>query len=53
MALQATVLAFTALCFNYMRPGRKPTYLLDFYCLRPPNRCLIWLLTLSLFCSDP
>ncbi|BDA40379.1 3-ketoacyl-CoA synthase 1 [Coccomyxa sp. Obi] len=38
VALQAAVLAFTALCFNCMRPARKPTYLLGFYCLRPPNR---------------
>ncbi|CAL8467330.1 g6867 [Coccomyxa elongata] len=48
LALEAAVLAFAILCFSYLRPARKPTYLLDFYCLRPPNRIRLFSLWLEL-----
>lgn len=39
VGLQAAVVAVVALFFYFMRPGKRGTYLVDFYCLRPPNRC--------------
>lgn len=39
LALQAAVVAVVAALFYFLRPGKGSTYLIDFYCLRPPNRC--------------
>ncbi|BDA50571.1 3-ketoacyl-CoA synthase 4 [Coccomyxa sp. Obi] len=38
LCLQAAVVAIVALFFYLLRPGKGGTYLVDFYCLRPPNR---------------
>jgi hypothetical protein len=38
MALQVTVVAFVAALMYLVRPKKGSTYLIDFYCLRPPNR---------------
>lgn len=38
VALQAAVVAVVALFFYFLRPGKCGTYLVDFYCCRPPNR---------------
>ena len=39
LALGAVVAALVALAFSFIRPRKGSTYLVDFYCLRPPNRC--------------
>ncbi len=39
LALSAVVAALVALAFSFIRPRKGSTYLIDFYCLRPPNRC--------------
>ena len=39
LALSAVVAALVALAFSFIRPRKGSTYLVDFYCLRPPNRC--------------
>lgn len=39
LALGAAVAALVALAFSFIRPRKGSTYLVDFYCLRPPNRC--------------
>jgi hypothetical protein len=38
LGLQAAIIAIVALFFYMLRPGKRATYLVDFYCLRPPNR---------------
>ncbi|EIE20573.1 hypothetical protein COCSUDRAFT_18466, partial [Coccomyxa subellipsoidea C-169] len=38
LVLQAAVLSLAYVIFSLLRPAYKPTYLLDFYCLRPPDR---------------
>ncbi|EIE20572.1 very-long-chain 3-ketoacyl-CoA synthase, partial [Coccomyxa subellipsoidea C-169] len=41
LCLQAAVVAVIAVFFYFLRPGKGSTYLVDFYCLRPPNR-FVW-----------
>lgn len=38
LCLQAAIVAIVALFFYFLRPGKGGTYLVDFYCVRPPNR---------------
>ncbi len=38
LALQAAVVAFVAAFMYLVRPKKGSTFLIDFYCLRPPNR---------------
>ena len=38
LALQAAVVAFVAALMYLVRPKKGSTFLIDFYCLRPPNR---------------
>ena len=38
LALLAAVVAVVAVIFQFLRPAKGSTYLIDFYCLRPPNR---------------
>lgn len=38
VALQVAVVAFVAALMYLVRPKKGSTYLIDFYCLRPPNR---------------
>lgn len=40
LALQAAVAAVVFAAFSLLRPARMGTYLVDFYCYRPPDRCL-------------
>jgi hypothetical protein len=39
LAWQLAVVLGLGIVFTVVRPGKRPTYLIDFYCLRPPNRC--------------
>ncbi|KAK9917836.1 hypothetical protein WJX75_008739 [Coccomyxa subellipsoidea] len=38
VAVQAAVVLVVAVIYSLLRPANWPTYLLDFYCLRPPDR---------------
>ena len=38
LALQAVVVALVAAFMYLVRPKKGSTFLIDFYCLRPPNR---------------
>lgn len=38
LALQAAVVALVAAFMYLVRPKKGSTFLIDFYCLRPPNR---------------
>ena len=40
LALQAAVAAVVVVVLSLLRPARMATYLIDFYCYRPPDRCL-------------
>ena len=55
LALSAVVAALVALAFSFIRPRKGSTYLIDFYCLRPPNRCstlATHLYPLPLLCTE-
>lgn len=39
LALQLAVALAVAAFVCLMRPAQLPTYLVDFYCYRPPDRC--------------
>ena len=49
LALQAVVLAVVYVIFSLLRPARMATYLVDFYCYRPPDRCALRVLSLPLY----
>ena len=56
LALSAVVAALVALAFSFIRPRKGSTYLIDFYCLRPPNRCSTVAIhphPYTLFCMAP